>query len=226
MNAKLIWKKEINPETAVLRFSPEYKVDFYPGQFFNICVIKDEEIMARPYSITSTPEDEYMEFYVKAHKEGTVAKHILALKINESAGILGPHGNFIKKESDNDVVFIAAGSGIAPLMSMARHLVKQDSFSNITFLHAASHVEELAFFDELKQMDNASNFTYISTISKPNENPEWDGNTGRVDTLLRHCKNNDAEAYICGPPPMIIKVKRDLLNEGFDKKKIFTEGYY
>lgn len=212
MNATVIFKQMIKPNLGILRFKAD-SIDFIPGQFYNI-KLKSEELLMRPYSVCSTPEDDYLEFYIKAHEDGKVASKILELKEGDEVEILGPNGKFLLQNSSKEIYFICGGTGIAPIISMIRK-----SKRKITLLHGASHVDELGYFDELKEMET-ENFTYLPTVSRE----DWKGNKGRVETLLDNCTNSEAEVYICGPPEMVDEVKKELERKGFNN--IFTEKYY
>ncbi len=224
-SAKLVRKEHLKPMICIMKFKPEKNIEFQPGQFLNLTIEKEDEELMRPYSMTNTPSEENIEFYVKAYPDGDVAQHIVEMEEGEKAKLTGPFGNFTLQDTDNEIYYIAAGSGIAPLVSMARHLKEKNSDRKQTFLHGVSYNDEFGYYKQLSNMEG-ENFTYIPTISRPGENPSWEGRHGRVEEYLNLCKNKQAEAYICGPPPMVEKVQQKLLKKGFKQEKIFTEQYY
>jgi benzoate/toluate 1,2-dioxygenase reductase subunit len=214
MNAVLTNKRRLTDAISILTFRATETFDFTPGQFYQINI----DGKRRPYSVTSLPGKETAEFYIKSYPDGSVAHHILDLEHGDEATLQGPYGSFQLTDADGPAYLIAAGSGIAPVMSMARAIDDR----NCVFLHSASYVEELGYNDELAAMEDDT-FTYIPTISRPDEN-DWNGRTGRVHDHLDELVDTDAEVYVCGPPPMVTDVSEALKTKGFTS--IYTEQYY
>ncbi len=220
--AVIFWKKKLKNNLGIIRIDAE--VDFEPGQFFNIVFESDGEMKGRPYSAASSPKQDYVEFYVKAMEEGRVAKHLLAMEEGNNVELKGPHGRFVLQNS-NDVYMICAGSGVAPLMSMMRHLKITNDSRKVLFLNGASYIEDLGYLDELKDLDAAmKNFTYVPTLSR--EDDSWNGETGRVEEKLNLVIDTDRDVYVCGPPPMVVNVTKLLLDKGFSIEQIHSERYY
>lgn len=216
-------KKELEPLISIMKFELDNPLEFIPGQFCNIKIEKEGKPLLRPYSIASAPDGNSVEFYIKGYEDGRVAPHILEMGEGDSANITGPFGSFTLRDTDKEIYFICAGSGVAPLIGMARQLHLENSSRKRTFIQGASYETELGYLDELRSMESDF-FTYIPTISRPEENPGWDGSTGRVETYLDSCTNTDAEVYVCGPPPMVKSVTEELKKRGF--ANIFSERYY
>ncbi len=213
-DATLQEKELVTENIGILRFDLSLK--FTPGQFCNITL---EPGVMRPYSMTSVP-GEQAEFYIKSYPDGAVAHKILDLEPGAEVGITGPLGQFRLRDEQDSVYLIGAGSGVAPLVSMAR--VLESSATDVILLHGASHTEELGYEEELREFDDDS-FTYVPTVSRPEANESWDGRTGRVESHIDVLEPG-AEVYVCGPPPMVQKAVNRLQNEGF--KNIYTEQYY
>ncbi len=221
----VIEKEMLKPMLGVMRFDIDGDMDFVPGQFANITIEHDGENLMRPFSMANPPGTEHLEFYIKAYPDGEVSEYILELEEGDEAVITGPYGGFQLQDSKRDVYFVCAGSGVAPVMGMARHMLGEGR--ERLFLHGASHIDELGYRGELKEMqERDDNFTYVPTVSRPEDNPEWSGREGRVESLLHKCSDTGREVYICGPPPMVDNVRGDLKEKGFSDEQIFTEQYY
>ncbi len=217
--AVLAWRKRLTEDIAVLRFKPDSTMEFKPGQFFLVRVGGE----FRPYSPANPQGDELVEFYVKASPEGRFAKRLINLELGGEAELEGPFGNFFLRDCDGPIYLICAGSGVAPVMSIARQLKKVKPANKVVFLQGARRAEELGYREELEAM-RSDNFAYVPTISRPWLSPGWKGVTGRVESLLNLCEP-PGHAYVCGPPGMVAGVVETLLEKGFKKEEVFTEKY-
>jgi ferredoxin--NADP+ reductase len=129
-------------------------------------------------------------------------------------------------------------TGVAPYVSMVRTLARearagQSPDSHFVVLQAASRSWEFAYRDELEALTREFNWLkYIPTISRPWEDPNWKGEVGRIEDVLR--KHLDALAlepsqttvYLCGHPRMIENAKGILQRRGFSKEFIREEIYW
>jgi len=87
-------------------------------------------------------------------------------------------------EEQRSLIFVAAGTGLAPFVSMCRSSVLQDpkaDLSKYILLHGASYPDDLCYRDELDRYRVENNLHYFKTISRPKEAPDWEGDTGRVE---------------------------------------------
>ena len=157
----------------------------------------------------------------RGFEDGKFAKHLVELGVGDEVEVKGPYGSFVLQDSDKEAYLICAGSGVSPIMAMARQL--KGNGRKLTVLQGVSYAEELGWREELEGMRD-ENFNYVPTVSRPEENPDWKGKTGRVEEHLEVCKSKDAEVYVCGPPPMVEKVIKALKDKGF--AQVFTEKYY
>jgi len=226
---------------AILRFTSKDKLpDFLPGMFMMISISfkdarGDKKDMKRAFSIASSPlQKDYLEFFVKASRQGSVSEALCHLKQGDQIEMSGPFGRFVLDETLDDgtvkddvrpVFFIGAGTGIAPLMSMLRTLIGRGSKREIFLFHGASFFEGLAYHDELIKIEKENdNFHYIPSLSRVNR--RWTGRKGRInDIFLEYVDVIDAQAYVCGPPEMVDDVKEKLKKKGFGKEDIKTERY-
>jgi ferredoxin--NADP+ reductase len=128
-------------------------------------------------------------------------------------------------------VFVAAGTGLAPFVSMVRGAVRAGdagSLGRTAVLHGVSHPNELAYGDVLLDAAQRFGLRYVPTVSRPAEHPEWAGRVGRVEYLLRHDVTHGVEAelgvdmhperavaYVCGFRGTIAETVRSLLRRGF-----------
>ena len=245
--ARLIKKINLTDNLAIFRFQPTNNspvLDFKPGQFVNLGLQLDEKNPTyRSYSMSSSPfEKRYYEFYIKHKERPTLGKFTTALfkmSINETVFLQKPRGVFTIEESKPDgtpdtrqMILVASGTGLAPFISYILYLQKTLKPNKIVLIHGASYPTELGykeFLDDLASQNNdRCNFTYIPTVSRPNDSlsKTWTGNTGRVDSILSGIESHSSKLekilgteitpknsffYLCGHDKMIDDVSEMLL---------------
>ena len=120
--------------------------------------------------------------------------------------INGPYGDFYLRESDREIVFVAGGSGMAPIKSMLLDMAEKGSTRKATYFFGARAVRDLFLVDEMRALEKRlPNFRFVPALSSPLPEDKWEGETGLItDVLARHYERMDHhEAYLCGSPGMI-----------------------
>jgi len=235
-NARLVERIDVAPELAIFRVRPDAVPNdgapwFLPGQYVTLGMGD----LQRAYSIASSPnERRWLEFYIRYARnpetETPLTHRLFDLPVGERlhAGdkIVGRF-TLARTLPPGDVrhrILIAAGTGLAPFLSMVRAAVEEGdgaALARTSVLHGASHPEELAYRDELEAAVRRHGLRYVPTVSRPLEHPEWTGVTGRVETLLDGDLGlgafgpETAVAYVCGFRGTIAESVRSLLRRGF-----------
>jgi ring-1,2-phenylacetyl-CoA epoxidase subunit PaaE len=196
--------------------------NFIPGQYINFIIEIDGEEKRRSYSICSGP-DQPLAVAVKIIPRGIVSKWFNTVaKAGDMVNVSKPEGNFKLQPTDQNVVAFSAGSGITPIMSIAKALQARDG--NMKLFYGNKTAESIIFHDELKSLDHI-NTTYFL------DDEELDGFVnGRMDkeTLTELFKQNvellKADGFfLCGPEPMIMAGVETLKLFGVAKDKIHYE---
>jgi Na+-transporting NADH:ubiquinone oxidoreductase subunit F len=128
------------------------------------------------------------------------------LKTGDTVTINGPYGDFYLRESDREIVFVAGGSGMAPIKSMLLDMAEKGSSRKATYFFGARAVRDLFLVDEMRALEKRlPDFRFVPALSSPLPEDKWDGETGLItDVLARHYERMDHhEAYLCGSPGMI-----------------------
>ena len=184
--------------------------DYKPGQFITLGLpnpVEGGKIVRRAYSIASHPENkDYIELvirWVRKPLPGRLTTQIFNIKEGDEILWLKPTGRALlindelpNGERDNRrIICIGGGTGLAPFVSFAQHLHAIQDKREITVLHGASYLDELAYKDLLTGLEYDSvargtdewNFKYRAAVSRPQEwfNRSWTGQVGRVETFLR-----------------------------------------
>jgi len=246
-NATVVGREEIHPELIVLRVRPDNALfDFKPGQFGVLGlqgdaaraeeagpeepVTEPAKMIRRAYSIASASvERRYVEFYITLITSGQLTPRLFALK-HGSRVFLGPKasGTFTldRVPAGKSVVLIATGTGLAPYVSMLRTILMTDSERKFVVLHGARYSWDLGYRGELETLARLRpNFTYIPSITRPDQDPHFHGRTGRIQALVEQgaiqqdagieLEPEKADVFLCGNPEMVKVVKEQLTAKGF-----------
>lgn len=239
--AELIQRIDFSDDLALMRFKPDGPFTFKPGQYATIGMEDGDRLIQRPYSIVSSPLEPFLEFFVELVPEGELTPRLWQLKHGDTVWvrnrIVGAF-TLYEKSGMKRHLMAATVTGAAPYISMARTQsieLKQgkSEVHEMAIIHGASRSWEFGVYkDELNEMAGQGWLTYIPTVSRPWEDPDWTGEVGRVEDVLRkHSDQAGFEAsnsvgYSCGHPEMIEKAKGILSRARFPKEHIKEEKYF
>ena len=203
------------------------KIEFQAGQFIIVNVPKDGSVVKRAYSIASPPHDPMaVELCVQHVEEGVASTYFWKLKEGDPVSINGPHGRFLLKESlDYEPVFMATGTGVAPMRSMIKYLFHVNFTRTVWLLFGTRYEHALLYESEFRSLANLRhNFRYIPTVSRPKE---WHGETGHIQqTFQKYITDaSNKEIYVCGWLEVVKSVCKDLEGLGVPKEKLHYEEW-
>jgi len=209
-------------------FIKKPRFDFIPGQFIMVEVPKEgEKPVRKPYSIASPPYfKDKIELCIKLVEGGHVSHWFFGLKEEDEIEVQGPLGVFkLKDPLPEHLLFVATGTGIAPLRSQFLQLLHEGYDKKISFIFGNRYEWEMPFHDELLALaEKYPNFEYIPTLSRAED---WTGEKGYVQEII---KKNFSQAqgravYICGLVPMVNDLKDCLEGLGYGKEVIHFEKW-
>lgn len=204
-------------------------INFKPGQYIQFKVPGTEEF--RAYSIASSPEwNDTLEFTIRLVPGGLCSTYVHhAMEVGDKLALTGPFGDFyLKEDSDKEIICIGGGCGMAPIMSILYHLKKQDFPRKVVYFFGARSKRDLFYTDELEELGKQySNFKYIPALSEPKATDKWAGETGFITQVVeKHIESiENAEAYLCGPPPMIDASLKVLTKKGIKQENILYDKF-
>lgn len=263
-NATLVGREEINPQLIISRVRPDGELfDFKPGQFAVLGLLGREarvaeadpedpapppdKLIRRAYSIASSSlQKQHLEFYLTLVTSGELTPRLFALGYGARL-FLSPKASGLftldRVPPGKALILVATGTGLAPYMSMLRTLLIQETQRRFVVLHGARYSWDLGYRAELETLARLRpNFTYLPSITRPEEDPHFRGLTGRIQTLLEQgivqthsgveLAPDQAEVFLCGNPDMI-KAAKDLLqargftpDQGKNPGTIHIEEYW
>ncbi|MBN2324513.1 MAG: 2Fe-2S iron-sulfur cluster binding domain-containing protein [Spirochaetes bacterium] len=209
------------------------EIVFKAGQYIQFQVPEYElskESVYRAYSVASQPSvKDSVELEIRLVPNGICTTYVFEhLKEGERITINGPYGEFFLRDSENEIVFIAGGSGMAPIKSILYDMREKGSKRKARYFFGARAVRDLFLVEEMKELEkDLENFSFIPALSEPEEKDNWTGETGLItDVLDRHLENGDGtEAYLCGSPGMIDASIKTLTKNGIPEELIYYDKF-
>ncbi len=123
-------RKQLSADTSLFVIQLDRPITFIPGQFGMLSILNDQKEM-KPFSFCSLPNSSIVEFCVKIYPDGRFSPKLFEKEIGSTVEVKGPFGLFALKESTSDLIFIAAGTGIAPLRSIINFLLQNKYLVNV-----------------------------------------------------------------------------------------------
>lgn len=207
---------DLMPEGA----TEKHGVAFVPGQVAVLAV--DGEAPAY-FAFASAPDDAELEVLVKQKKGAS--NLIFDMRAGERIELLdvAGHGFALDDQKGKDLVFVAMGTGVAPLRSALRHVLKRkNEFGQCVVLYGARTPDDFCFRDETEKWEDQG-VELRQVVSRP-DGHDWSGPTGYVQSLLDHVlpNLNSPVALICGSPEMMEQTRDRLEQMGFKPNEILT----
>jgi Na+-transporting NADH:ubiquinone oxidoreductase subunit F len=164
---------------------------------------------------------------------GVMSSYLFNLKPGDKVAVSGPFGEFFAQETDNEMVFIGGGAGMAPMRSHVLDQIKRiKTDRKISLWYGARSLNELFYNQEFDQLqEEHDNFTWHVAMSEPQPEDDWTGPTGFIhqvlldDYLADHQAPEDCEYYICGPPLMVAAVTKMLDDLGVEPEHILYDDF-
>lgn len=233
---------------------PAHEVDYkdfdieeeYRGDWdkFNVWQYKSvvKEPVIRAYSMANYPEEKgIVKFNIRIASPppgtnfppGQMSSYVFNLKPGDKITVSGPFGEFFAKETENEMVFIGGGAGMAPMRSHIFDQLKRiGSKRKMSFWYGARSLREMFYQDEYDLLAKENdNFSWQVALSDPQPEDNWEGLTGFIHNVLYenylkdHPAPEDCEFYMCGPPMMnaaVIKMLKDL---GVEDENILLDDF-
>jgi ring-1,2-phenylacetyl-CoA epoxidase subunit PaaE len=247
-------RRETDEAVSILFDYPEAHKDkfhYKPGQYLTIKWMDAGKELRRSYSISSIPQDPYIAITVKEVEGGKVSPLLCrTLKQGDLLEVHPPEGRFTAEfgmDNKRNIYLIGAGSGITPLISIARFALEHEPKSSVILLYGSRTESQIIFRDELDRISQRyqNQFFVQHTLSKADgglglvkslfgrKKSDWQGLKGRInpsqikDLLKQHppTKKNDIY-FLCGPGDLIVMADKALnaigVSEDNIKKEFFT----
>ena len=230
--ARLVECRDLSDHTKHFQWEVEetHKFAFQAGQFVSMLAEHDGREITRAYSLASAPRgDNTFDLCLNRVPEGFFSNFLHDLRPGAEVRFHGPHGFFVLKNPVRSSVFVANGTGVAPLRGMIHELFRhpeQYRGHDFWLVFGVRYANHLYYDEEFRQLEQEHpNFHYRPTLSRPDA--DWKGAHGYVQEHVENivAGRTDMDAYICGLRDMVT-ANRDLLKKlGWDRKSILYERF-
>ncbi|WP_151669922.1 NADH:ubiquinone reductase (Na(+)-transporting) subunit F [Nitrincola schmidtii] len=205
-------------------------------------VSKVTEPTIRAYSMANYPEERgIVKFNIRIASPppgtdlppGIMSSYVFSLKPGDKIDVYGPFGEFFARDTDNEMVFVGGGAGMAPMRShIFDQLMRLKSKRKMTFWYGARSLREAFYIEEFDKLAAENpNFTWHLALSDPLPEDNWTGPTGFIHNVLYenylkdHEAPEDCEYYMCGPPMMNSAVIKLLEDMGVEPDNILLDDF-
>jgi len=216
-----------------LELTQPTKMNYIPGQYVQLLTPpygKSRQEVYRAYSIASDPAEEgIIELIIRLVPGGICTTYCFEhLKEGDEVRLNGPYGDFRLSETEAPMVFIAGGSGMAPIKCMLHHMKNTASQRQAAYYFGANAPEELFLTDLMRQFESElASYRYVPVVARPPQGQAWEGETGLVtEAVQKELKDaSEHEAYLCGSPGMIDASVKVLVDLGVGQERIFYDKF-
>jgi len=206
----------------VLRIVTEkpQKHTFTPGQATEVSINKNGwKDKKKPFTFTSLPIDDLLEFTIKTYPSHKgVTNELLKLKMDDELILHDVFGAIAYK---GEGIFIAGGAGVTPFICILRYLQSKKEIGNNKLIFANKTKDDIIHEEEFKNI-LGKNFINILSDEKADGYAHGQITEG---FLKAHISNSSKNVYICGPPPMMDAIEKQLIHLKIDKKQIIKEAF-
>jgi len=191
---------------------------------------KSKQLVSRAYSISCSPRyKDKIQLIIRKVPEGICTTYIFNyLKKGDPVNLTGAFGDFYIRDTENDIFFVAGGSGKAPIKSMVEKLFEAGSKRKMVYFFGARTKKDLYYTELFEHYEKKlPDFLYIPILSQPTPECDWKGRTGFIPEYFPEFirKPEKTEAYLCGSPGMISAVVKGLTKIRVPEEQIFFDKF-
>jgi CDP-4-dehydro-6-deoxyglucose reductase, E3 len=223
--------ERISHDVAILRLKlpATEKFNFLPGQYIDFLM---QDGKRRSFSLASTPgEGALLELHIRHYPGGSFSKYVFEeLKPKTILRIEGPLGTFfLRQDSDKPIVFMAGGTGFAPIKGIIEQALSQGCLRQMVLYWGVRSLRDLYMAQEAGNWQaQYPNFTFIPVLSEPLAEDQWTGRTGLVhEAILADFDDlSGFQVYACGAPVMVDAGKRSFVSSrGLPEEEFFSDPF-
>lgn len=222
--------EKISDDVALLslKLPASERMQFMAGQYIDI-LLKDGK--RRSFSLANAPhDDETLQLHIRHVAGGTFSEYVFS-QMQEKAILRfeGPLGTFfLREDSEKPIIFLATGTGFAPIKSIVEHALHSNTQRTLTLYWGARHLPDIYMYDLPLEWQKAHpNFKFVPVLSQPNAADHWTGRVGHVqDCVLQdHADVSGVQVYACGSPSMVEAAHKKLVAAGLPNDDFFSDAF-
>ena len=243
--ATILERRDLSEDLWLVKIDPGGPFPFKAGQYATLGVEHGGKRIERAYSIVSSPyQQEWLEFFIELVPHGELTPQLYRLQPGDKLLCRKiAKGRFMLdlRSGRTNHLLLATATGLAPFVSYVRTLYQDWKTGgspmpgNHRFfcVQGASRSSEFGYRDEMEKVAaEAPWFRYVGTVSRPSDDTEWAGESGRVEDVIRKytdlwgLKAAETTGYLCGHPSMARNGRAILERSGWRKDQLFEEVYF
>lgn len=222
--------EKISDDVALLslKLPASERMQFMAGQYIDI-LLKDGK--RRSFSLANAPhDDETLQLHIRHVAGGTFSEYVFS-QMQEKAILRfeGPLGTFfLREESEKPIVFLATGTGFAPIKSIVEHALHNHTQRPLTLYWGARHLPDIYMYDlPVQWQQTHPNFKFVPVLSQASAADSWKGRVGHVqDCVLQdHVDVSGVQVYACGSPSMVEDAHKKLVAAGLPNDDFFSDAF-
>lgn len=216
-----------------LQLPPSEPFRYYPGQYIEF-ILKDGS--RRSYSMACAPNDQNLvELHLRHMPGGLFTDHVFGagetqMKLREILRVEGPLGSFfLRDDSDKPVVFLASGTGFAPIKAIVEQMIAQGNTRPVVLYWGGRRPRDLYMHElALEWARTVPGFSYVPVVSEALPEDNWAGRTGFVHKAVMQDLPDLSgyQVYACGTPIMVESARRDFTHDcGLPDPEFFADAF-
>lgn len=215
---------EKNANFAILkfRFPPTTEFKYQPGQYVNLSY----QGVTRSYSIANADSNDGIELHIRRVSDGVMSELLFNdISVNSLMRMDGPIGTFFVRPDTKPIIFLAGGTGFAPVKAMVESLIAEKSSRDISIYWGMTSSQDFYSDAPFEWASNFGNIKYIPVVS--GDEKYWNGRKGLVHkAVIQDVQDlSNSCVYACGSPRMIAAAKQDFINAGLLEKQFFSDVF-
>ncbi|SOD40353.1 CDP-6-deoxy-delta-3,4-glucoseen reductase [Nitrosovibrio sp. Nv4] len=227
--------ERVAPDVMIisLKLPANERLQFLAGQYIDILMKNGKR---RSFSLANAPhDDELLQLHVRNYRGGAFAEHVFTqMKEKDILRFEGPLGTFfLREDSDKPIIFVASGTGFAPVKSILEHIFHVQDFrahERQMVLYWGNRTRADLYMTDLagSWQREHDNFTFIPVLSEPLPTDNWNGRTGLVHEAVLQDFDDLAgyQVYACGTPAMVEAAHRDFTRlRGLPEDEFFSDAF-
>jgi CDP-4-dehydro-6-deoxyglucose reductase, E3 len=210
-----------------LKLPASERLQYMAGQYVEI-LMRDGR--RRAFSLANPPhQDDELELHVRLVPGGAFSGHVFdGMRERALLRIHGPLGGFfLREESQRPIVFVAGGTGLAPIKAMIEGAIHAGDERPMTLYWGVRAGQDLYAHQQAQSWAKLANITYVPVLSDPQPDDEWNGRTGFVHQAVADDfpDASDLDVYASGPPVMVRALSEVLEERGLELDRLFYDSF-
>jgi propane monooxygenase reductase component len=210
----------------VLRLVEPGELKYFPGQYVDFKVPGTTASRSFSMANTTSRDTGHLEFVIRVYPGGMFSEYLdQTLAVGDQLELTGPFGVFTLRDNPGArLIFLGGGAGLAPILALLRSMAERGIDRPATFYYGARTRGDLCFTDELRRLEETlPGFRFVPALSED----DWDGEVGLITDVVRRLEPDltGADAYVCGPPPMVEAAIPLLESLGVVPKRVYYDKF-